>query len=269
MSDERMLIAQAKSGGSNAFGELYERHRSRIYRFAFGILRNRQDAEDAVQRAFQRAFMNLSRFREDSAFSTWMTRIAINESLMLLRQRRANNPLSKADDGDINAARTLDVVDERPNPEQALAKNEVRAAVTEAVSRLRKSLRTVVLLRELQGLTGAETAQRLGLTVSAIKTRALRARRRLREHLKKEHKVGCRGLLLGGPKELTVGLKIPRPCCLGGCTSRPKRRGDNSDRRATAPSSLAWANWRGSAGSITTRISPQKAPRLPRDRSAA
>lgn len=202
MSDERVLVAQAKSGRVSAFGELYERHRSRIYRCALGILHNRQDAEDAVQRAFQRAFTNLSRFREDSAFSTWMTRIAINESLMLLRQRRATTPLSETNDGG-NAAPALDVADERPNPEQALAKNEVRAAVTEAVSRLRKSMRTVVLLRELQGLTGAETARRLGLTVSAIKTRALRARRHLRKHLEKDKFEG-RWNLPGKPASMTV-----------------------------------------------------------------
>lgn len=83
-TDERRLVTQAKSGSSTAFGELYDRHRLRIYHTAFRILRNRQDAEDAVQRSFQRAFTNLCRFREDSTFSTWVTRIAINE-LALLR----------------------------------------------------------------------------------------------------------------------------------------------------------------------------------------
>src|SRR5215469_12994725 len=92
--DERALVAQAKAGSSRAFGELYERHRHKLYRASLRILRNRQDAEDAVQRSFQRAFTNLSRFREDSAFSTWMTRIAINEALMLLRQRRMPSPVS-------------------------------------------------------------------------------------------------------------------------------------------------------------------------------
>ena len=88
-TSELLLVAKAKSGHSGAFGELYERHREKIYRSAFRILRNRQDAEDAVQRAFQKAFTNLRRFREDSSFSTWVTRIGINEALMLLRKRRA------------------------------------------------------------------------------------------------------------------------------------------------------------------------------------
>jgi RNA polymerase sigma factor (sigma-70 family) len=179
---ERWLVRQAKSGSSTAFGELYDRHRLRIYRTAFRILRNRQDAEDAVQRSFQRAFTNLCRFREDSTFSTWVTRIAINDALMLLRQRRTNTRLQENDD-DTEAASVLDPADKRPTPEQALAETELRATVLRAISRLRKSLRIVVLLRELHGLTSAETARRLGLTVSAVKARTFHARRYLRKYL--------------------------------------------------------------------------------------
>jgi RNA polymerase sigma-70 factor, ECF subfamily len=191
-ADDRALVAKAKSGGSGAFGELYERHRSRIYRSTLRILRNQQDAEDAVQRSFQRAFTNLSRFREDSAFSTWMTRIAINEALMMLRQRRATTHLSETGE-DANAASTLALADERATPEEALAETELRGAVTHAVSRLRESLRAVVLLREMQGLTSAETAKRLGLTVSAVKARIFHARIHLRQHLKHKYKAGSGG----------------------------------------------------------------------------
>src|ERR1700753_2828167 len=87
-ADDQRLVTRAKSADTSAFEELYRRHRSRVYRSALRILRNSQDAEDIVQRTFQRAFTNLKRFREDSAFSTWVTRIGINESLMLIRQRR-------------------------------------------------------------------------------------------------------------------------------------------------------------------------------------
>jgi len=185
---ERALVAQAKSGRSGAFGELYERHRLRIYQTAFRILRNRQDAEDAAQRSFQRAFTNLDKFREDSAFSTWVTRVAINEALMLLRQRRITTPLSENNNDDAVAPSAFDLADERQTPEQALAENEVRAGVIQAISHLRASLRTVVLLRELQGLTIAETALRLGLTVSAVKARTHHARRYLRQHLERKYK---------------------------------------------------------------------------------
>jgi len=185
-TDERWLVTQAKSGSSTAFGELYDRHRQRIYHTAFRILRNRQDAEDAVQRSFQRAFTNLCRFREDSTFSTWVTRIAINDALMLLRQRRAKTRLLENND-DTEATSVLDPADKGPTPEQALAETELRATVIRAISRLHKSLRIVVLLRELLGLTSAETARRLGLTVTAVKARTFRARRHLRKYLEPQY----------------------------------------------------------------------------------
>jgi RNA polymerase sigma-70 factor, ECF subfamily len=192
-TDEQWLILQAKSGSSTAFGELYDRHRLRIYRTALRVLRNRQDAEDTVQLSFQRAFTNLHRFREDSTFSTWVTRIAINDALMMLRQRRASTRLQENID-DANAPSAFDLVDSRPTPEQALAQTERRTVVLQAISHLRRSLRTVVLLRELQGFTSAEVAQRLGLTLSAVKARTFHARRQLRQHLKRKYKAAAMAL---------------------------------------------------------------------------
>lgn len=181
---ERGLVADAKRGASSAFGELYERHRARIYRCAFRILANREDAEDAVQRAFQHAFINLDGFREDSTFSTWLTRIAINEALMLLRQRRATTHLFEIFNDDIRPMSALDFADDRPTPEQTLADIELQTALKDAISRLRGTLQSVVVLRELQELTSAETAERLGLSVAAVKARIFHARRHLRRHLR-------------------------------------------------------------------------------------
>ncbi len=185
-NDERFLVARAKAGRASAFGELYERHRLKIYRTAYRILRNQEDAEDSTQRSFQRAFMNLARFREDSAFATWVTRIAINEALMLLRQRRANPSLSEDKSHGHEESPSFDLGDERPGPEELLAKKELRATVAQAISYLRESLRTVVFLHELQGLSSAETARRLGLSVAAVKARAFRARRHLRRHFERK-----------------------------------------------------------------------------------
>ncbi len=184
--DECLLVTEAKSGCSGAFEKLYELHRSRIYRIVFRILRNEQDAEDAAQRSFQRAFTNLAGFRGNSAFSTWLTRVAINEALMLLRQRHTNPRLLEGGSDGGYECSVLSLADKGPTPEEALATKELRAAVTQAISRLRKSLRIVVTLRELQGLTSVETAQRLGLSVAAVKGRVFHARRYLRRHL--EHK---------------------------------------------------------------------------------
>src|SRR5271156_5505421 len=145
---ERSLVAQAKSGHSNAFEELYESHQPSTYRAAFRILRDPQDAEDAVQKSFQRAFTNLSGFREDSTFSTWVTRIAINEALMRLRRRRPTVPIHETINGDAGSALVFDPADQRPTPEQAAVESERRAVLIKAISCLRESLRSVVLLRE-------------------------------------------------------------------------------------------------------------------------
>ena len=186
--DEHSLVAKAKSGHDDAFGELYKRHQRKAYCTALRILRNQQDAEDAVQRAFQRALVNLQRFREVSTFSTWLTRIVINEALMLLRERRAREPLHE---NSLDAAQGdggVEIADGRPTPEEILCESECRATLRQAIAELRENLRVVVLHRELQGLTSAETARRLGLTVSAVKARTLHARRFLRKHLERNFK---------------------------------------------------------------------------------
>lgn len=196
-NEEQRLVAQAKSGHSGAFGELYERYRLKLYRSAFRILRNQQDAEDAVQRSFQRAFINLTRFREDSTFSTWVTRIAINEALMLLRQRRIASSILQVQNDDVTETWELDATDERPTPEQALSQSELRSLLTCAIARLRGKLRAVVLLRELHGLSSAETARRLGLTVSAVKARTFHARRHLRRYLTRKYRLRRSDVLRG------------------------------------------------------------------------
>ena len=181
-NEERLLVAKAQSGGSRAFGELYERHRTRVYRTAFRILRNAQDAEDAVQRSFQRALINLRRFRGDSAFSTWLTRIAMNEALMMLRQRRSDIRFFEHETNEDYEFSAANLVDKGPTPEEILVESELRAVLIEAVAKLRNSLRNAVLA-QLQGLSMAETARHLGLTVSAVKARMFHAKRQLRQHL--------------------------------------------------------------------------------------
>ncbi|MGH9742280.1 MAG: RNA polymerase sigma factor [Candidatus Acidiferrum sp.] len=180
VSSERWLVARAKSGDEDAFGELYERHQLKAYHVALRILRDHQDAEDAVQRAFQRAFVNLERFREDSAFSTWLTRIAINEALMLLRRRRATVPLLEDGVAAEQEGGGVDIADGRPAPEEIACEGERRATLLQAIAKLRKNLRVVVVQRELRGFTSAETADILGLSVSAVKARTFHARRFLR-----------------------------------------------------------------------------------------
>jgi RNA polymerase sigma-70 factor (ECF subfamily) len=110
----------------------------------------------------------------------------MNEALMILRQRRATTPISETSSADAQSALASDPADEQPTPEQAAVESERRTAVMKAISRLRESLRAVILLREFQGLTSAETASQLGLTVAAVKARAHHARRYLRKHLERK-----------------------------------------------------------------------------------
>src|SRR5215469_6994225 len=191
------LVTQAKSGDASAFGALYERHCSKIYRIAFRILRNRQDAEDAVQRCFQHAFTNLRRFREGSTFSTWVTRIAINEALMLVRQRRSDKVLSEECNDGMSTHSRLDVSDDRPTPEQAMTQTELRNTVIHAISKLRHNLRVVVVLRLVHGLTSVEIARNLGLTVAAVKGRTFHAKRHLRRYLERKFEGAHAAFLIG------------------------------------------------------------------------
>jgi RNA polymerase sigma-70 factor (ECF subfamily) len=186
LHNEHWLVAKAKSGQEDAFGELYKRHQLKVYHTAVRILRNQEDAEDAVQRAFQRALVNLERFRGDSSFLTWLTRIAINEALMLLRQRRTREPLNENSVDAEQEGGGVHIADAGPSPEEILCESERRATLIDAISQLRENLKVVVFHRELQGLTSVETAQLLGLTVSAVKARTFHARRVLRKHLERK-----------------------------------------------------------------------------------
>jgi RNA polymerase sigma-70 factor (ECF subfamily) len=187
LHDERWLVTAAKSGCDDAFGELYRRHQLKIYRAVIRILRNQHDAEDVVQRAFQRAFINLERFREDASFLTWLTRIAINESLMLLRQRRRREIHLEDGVDEERGDGGMEITAAGPSPEEIVCETERRARLHQAIGKLRGTLKVVVFHVDLQGLTIAETAQILGVTVSAVKARLFHARRFLRKRLERTY----------------------------------------------------------------------------------
>jgi RNA polymerase sigma-70 factor, ECF subfamily len=186
MSEERSLVSRAKSGHRESFGVLYERHQMQAYRTALNILRNPHDAEDAVQHAFQQALVHLERFREDSSFATWLTRIVMNQALMMIRQRRVREPRRESETDIQQPTPELEIADAGPTPEEIFCERERRAALFEAVGQLRKKLRVVVVRGELQGQTSAETAKLLGLTVTAVKARTFHARRSLRKALERK-----------------------------------------------------------------------------------
>ena len=180
---DNQLLCRARAGERDAFDALARRHSDRILAISLRILRNSADAEDNVQNVLCKAYVNLWQFKENALFSTWLIRITINEALMILRQKRAYTPLSDATYEDTESPFILNLPDRAPTPEQSASTNELRAALVQAVSGLRKNLRSVVLLREFQGLTNEETARRLNLSVAAVKARLFHARRWLRRRL--------------------------------------------------------------------------------------
>ncbi len=182
--DESQLVAKARSGDPSAFNELVNRYERKIFRLAKHITQNEEDAEDVLQETFLKAYEHLRDFQEKSKFYTWIVRIAVNESLMKLRKRKGDRtvPLDEPlDTGEDTVIREIAVWDE--NPEQRYSREELGEILDEAVLSLRPAFRTVFVLRDIEELSTEETAEALGISVPAVKSRLLRARLQLREKL--------------------------------------------------------------------------------------
>jgi RNA polymerase sigma-70 factor, ECF subfamily len=181
---EETLLVAAKNGNEPAFEILVKRHEQSILAVAQRYTRAQEDAKDVVQQTFQNAFIHLHSFEWKSSFSTWLTRIAINEALMLLRRRRALHEVSVDDSRDREGnAWHLEMPDSSPDPEASYARRERVQFLTAALGNLRPGLRRAVELRELGELSTSETARRMGLSVGAVKARLFQARRKLRQAL--------------------------------------------------------------------------------------
>jgi RNA polymerase sigma-70 factor (ECF subfamily) len=181
---EQMLVVAAKNGDEQAFETLFKRHRQKILRIVLRYAHVREDAEDIVQQSFQKAFVYLHKFEGKSSFSTWLTRIAINESLMLLRHGRALREIPVGDSHDQGvAASAMEIPDASPDPETSYLRRERVQILSETLGNLRPGMRTAIELRELAELSTEETARRMGISVGAVKTRLFHARKKLRERL--------------------------------------------------------------------------------------
>ncbi|MEZ5289814.1 MAG: peroxidase-related enzyme [Vicinamibacterales bacterium] len=175
-------VTRVQSGERDAFEELVRRHGRRVHLTLGGILRNDDDIEDAVQETFVKAFQHIGSFQGRSTFLTWLTRIAINAGLQRLRARRDVESLDLQDDGD-DDVQPRQVRAWQDNPEQAYARAVTRDLVWKAVGGLPLKYRLVVVLRDLEQFSTAETAAALDLGVPAVKARLFRARLMLREAL--------------------------------------------------------------------------------------
>jgi len=182
--DEQALVARAREGDAAAYSDLVARYERKIFRLAKHITQNDEDAEDVLQEAFLKAFEHLPDFHGQSKFYTWIVRIAVNESLMKLRKRKSDRtvPLDEpVDTGEDQVVREIAVWEE--NPEQRYSREEMGNILDEAVDSLKPAFRTVFVLRDIEELSTEETAEALGISIPAVKSRLLRARLQLRERL--------------------------------------------------------------------------------------
>lgn len=179
--NEKSLVAAAKYGQTVAFDILCERLSARILRSLYRITRNREDAEDALQDSFLRAFVHLAEFDGRSTFSTWLTRIAINSALMILRKKRGSLEISMdgAEDSDTNNT-TWELPDHGPNPEKSYAQSERENILHGAIRTLRPAIQKVIVFQQLQEHSMKETAAKIGISVSAAKARLFHAKAALR-----------------------------------------------------------------------------------------
>jgi len=177
LSDEQ-IVAQVLEGQTALFEVLMRRHNERVYRAARAILRDEREAEDVMQQAYVNAYTHLRQFDRRAAFSTWLTRIAVHESLARARRRGRYQQLNEDVVPEIAMA-----TQETPDPERQAMTRELAGFVESAVDRLPDGSREVFVLREVQGLDTAETAECLGISEDAVKTRLSRAKAALRRDL--------------------------------------------------------------------------------------
>ena len=180
------LVAAAKNGNRQAFEVLVVRHERRILAVARRFTRVREDAEDVVQQSFQKAFIHLRKFEGRSSFSTWLTRVAINEARMLQRKARGFREVSIDDlDGNEETATSLEILDSAPDPEASYSQREWVGMLSLAMNELTPEIRKAIQLHELDERSSEETARIMGISVSALKGRTFHGRKKLRERLKR------------------------------------------------------------------------------------
>ena len=182
---ERELIDRVLAGEKEPFYELIRPYERGVFLAAASILGNRADAEDAAQEAFLKAYRNLDRFRQESKFSTWLIQIAINNARMKLRKERRH--LYQAIDAGQETSEgnyiPTDFADWREIPSEALERSELREALNKALNSLTENYRIVLILRDVQQMSIAETAKALGISEENVKTRTSRARLQMRDRL--------------------------------------------------------------------------------------
>ena len=179
--EDAVLVQSAQDGQNRAFDELVRRYQDRVFRLCFKILRHEDDAAEALQDAFLSAYRGLKSFKAESTFSTWLYRIATNASLMKYRKRRDNHVSLDQSQGQNEEAEPLQLPDWSAQPPEELLTAETREVMESGIQRLHEELRTVFVLRDIQGLSNTEVSAILHLSVPAVKSRLHRSRLFLRD----------------------------------------------------------------------------------------
>jgi len=178
------LLERARAGDDEAFAQLAMKYERKVYRIAKNITQSDEDAEDVLQDAFLKAYEHLKDFQGQSKFYTWLVRIAVNESLMKLRKRKSDRTVSLDENIETEEepiVREIAVWDD--DPEKRYTQTEMREILDKAIKSLKPIFRVVFILRDVEELSTEETAEALGLSIPAVKSRLLRARLELREKL--------------------------------------------------------------------------------------
>ena len=173
------IVSRILAGDAALFEVLMRRHNRQVYRAARAVVRDEQEAEDVMQQAYLSAFRNLHQFGERSRFSTWLTRIALNEAFGRRRKQRARSEVEAPSDLEHPGA-PIDMTSPEPNPERQAYAHELQRVLEDAVDALPETYRTVFMLREVEGLSTSETGESLDLGEEAVKTRLHRARAMIR-----------------------------------------------------------------------------------------
>lgn len=184
--EEKIVIAKVLSGDVDAFEDLVLANQNKVYSLALRMVGNEEDARDMSQEAFIRAFNSLGGFRGDSKFSVWLYRLTTNICIDFIRSCGKRQSLSLTYESNESDGAEMEIADERFSPELGLERQEVRQSVRDGLETLTPEYRSILLLREINGLTYEEIGHSLGLEEGTVKSRLFRARRKLSEYLLKD-----------------------------------------------------------------------------------
>jgi RNA polymerase sigma factor (sigma-70 family) len=184
VATDEALVAASKIGDHSSFVELWTRHSNRAFKMVYRITGNRDDAEDAIQDAWMKAYMHLNNFDGRAKFSTWLTRIAINSALMTLRRKRAHPETSMDWSADGETWQQWEMTDKRANIEEHYVRKETERHLKRAIHRLRPALRTIIEIQQAHEGSVKEISEVAGISVAAAKSRLLRARTVLRRSMR-------------------------------------------------------------------------------------